>query len=195
MPKTLDFANIIHRLRNFHSKHERLPSYDEMQTVLGYRSKGGVSTLMPHLLKRNILKKDATGRLIQGALLKSGLRVLGSIQAGFPSPAEEELIDTLSLDEYLIKHPTASYLLKVTGDSMIDEGIKEGDLVIVERGREPKNGDIVVAQVDGDWTMKFYEKNKNTVVLRPANKKYPPIYPKHELIVGGIVIANVRKYK
>lgn len=195
MPKTLDFANIIHRLRSFHAKHERLPSYDEMQTVLGYRSKGGVSTLMPHLLKRNILKKDITGRLIQGALLKSGLRVLGSIQAGFPSSAEEELIDTLSLDEYLIKHPTASYLLKVTGDSMIDEGIKEGDLVIVERGREPKNGDIVVAQVDGDWTMKFYEKNKNTVVLRPANKKYPLIYPKHELVIGGIVIANVRKYK
>jgi SOS regulatory protein LexA len=129
------------------------------------------------------------------AIKKSGLRLLGAVQAGFPSPAEEELMDTLSMDEYLIKHPSASYLLKVTGDSMIEEGIKEGDLVIVERGREPKQGDIVIAQVDGDWTMKFYEKNLTGVYLRAANKKYPLIRPHRELIIGGVVVANVRKYK
>ena len=78
---------------------------------------------------------------------------------------------------------------------MIDEGIKEGDLVLVERGRQPAHGDIVIAQVDGDWTMKYYEKKGGKVVLRAANKKYPLIEPKRELIIGGVVIANVRKYK
>ena len=195
MPKSLDFTHIVSQLRNFHAKHHRIPTFAEMQKVLGYKSKGGVFKLMPHLLKRNILKKDSAGKFIQGALLKSSLRVLGTIQAGFPSPAEEELVDTMSLDEFLIKNPSATYILKVTGDSMIEEGIKEGDLVLVERGREPKSGDIVIAQVDSDWTMKFYQKINGKIVLVPANKKYSPIYPKDELIIGGVVVANVRKYK
>jgi len=62
----------------------------------------------------------------------------------------------MSLDEYLINRPESSFLLKVSGDSMTDEGIMEGDLVIVERGREPKNGDIIIAEVDGEWSMKLY---------------------------------------
>ena len=101
----------------------------------------------------------------------------------------------MNLDEYLIKHPEQSYLIKVTGDSMIDAGIHEGDLVIVERGRAPKDRDIVIAQVDGEWTMKYYEKHGNTVRLIAANKKYGPIVPKRELSVGGVVTAVVRKYK
>lgn len=121
--------------------------------------------------------------------------MLGTVQAGFPSPAEEELIDTLSLDEFLIKNPQASYLVKVTGDSMIDAGIMQGDLVIVERGRQARHGDIVIAQVDGEWTMKYYEKKGPKIFLRAANKKYPLIEPKAELVIGGVVVANVRKYK
>ena len=78
---------------------------------------------------------------------------------------------------------------------MIDAGIMPDDLVIVERGRQARHGDIVIAQVDGDWTMKYYEKHGAKVQLRAANKKYPLIEPKAELVIGGVVIANVRKYK
>ncbi len=195
MPKALDFANIIVKLRKFQAEHQRPPVFSELQTLLGYRSKGGVSALIPHLIRKRILNQDHSGRLIPGALLKSGLRFLGSVQAGFPSPAEEELIDTLSLDEFLVKNPTASYLVKASGDSMIEAGIMPGDMVIVERGREPHMGDIVVAQVDGDWTLKYFEKKNGKVVLRPGNKKYPLIHPENELVVGGVVVANVRKYK
>ncbi len=129
-----------------------------------------------------------------GYQLKDGLRLLGTVQAGFPSPAEEELIDTLSLDEFLIRKPEASYLIKVKGDSMIDAGLLPGDLVIVERGRNPENGDIVIAQVDGEWTMKYYEKQGSKVILRAANKKYAPIEARTELVIGAVVVANVRKY-
>jgi repressor LexA len=124
-----------------------------------------------------------------------GVKILGSIQAGWPSPAEEELVDTVSLDEYLIKHPEQTFLVKVTGDSMIDAGIHEGDLVLVERGRQPRHRDIVIAQVDNEWTMKYYEKAGREVRLMAANKKYPPIQPKEELNVGGVVVAVIRKYK
>jgi len=195
MPRIPDFTRITSQLRHFYREHHRLPSYAELQNLLGYKSKGGVSGLIPHLIRRNILRQDATGRLLPSAILTGGLRLLGTIQAGFPSPAEEELIDTLSLDEFLIRNPEASYLVKVTGDSMVEAGIMPGDMVIVERGREPRSGDVVIAQVDGQWTLKYFEKNQGRVVLRAANKKYPPIHPQNELVIGGVVTANVRKYK
>jgi len=196
MSKRIDFPSVIARLRQFYGAKERLPSYSEFQDLLGYKSKGGVSILIPHLIRLGFVRKEqASGRLMPTDLLKGGLKLLGAVQAGFPSPAEEELIDTLSLDEFLIRKPQASYLVKVTGDSMIEAGIMEGDLVIVERGRQAHPGDIVIAQVDGQWTMKYYEKHGSNVILRAANKKYPPIEPKNELVIGGVVVANVRKYR
>ncbi len=121
-------------------------------------------------------------------------RILGFVEAGWPSPAEEELRDTLSLDEFLVQNPDASFLLKVSGDSMTGAGILPGDLVIVERGQTAKSGDIVIAEVDGEWTMKFLKKSGDTVYLVPANPRYKPIKPKHELKITGVVTAVVRKY-
>ena len=120
--------------------------------------------------------------------------VLGLVEAGFPSPAEEELRDTLSLDEFLVSNPDASFLLKVSGDSMIGAGILPGDLVIVDRGQTAKSGDIVIAEVDGEWTMKFLKKSGDAVYLVPANPKYKPIRPQYELKITGVVTAVVRKY-
>ena len=195
MPKRIDFPAVISRLKDFYESRKRLPSFSEIQSLFGYRSKGGVSLLTDHLVKRGILKRDSQGKLVPTPALEGGIKLLGTVQAGFPTPAEEELIDTLSLDEFLIKNPQASYLVKVTGDSMVDAGIMPDDLVIVERGRQARHGDIVIAQVDGEWTMKYYEKRGAKVLLRAANKKYPLIEPKAELVIGGVVVANVRKYK
>ncbi|MBU0574691.1 MAG: LexA family transcriptional regulator, partial [Proteobacteria bacterium] len=110
------------------------------------------------------------------------------------SPEEEALCDIMSMDEYLITRPEASYLLQVSGDSMIGEGIVEGDLVVVEKGREPKSGDIVIAEVDGEWTIKYFRKQGKQVVLEAANPKYPLMRPKSELKLGGVVTAVIRKY-
>jgi len=150
--------------------------------------------LIDHLVEKSIVKRDATGRLIPTHFFEGGLRLLGSVQAGFPSPAEEELIDLISLDEFLVQKKEASFLVKVTGDSMVDAGIMPGDLVIVEKGKDPKHQDVVIAQVDGEWTMKYYLKKGRDVILKAANKKYPPITPKEELVVGGVVVACIRKY-
>ena len=85
-------------------------------------------------------------------------------------------------------------MLSVTGDSMIDAGIREKDMVVVESSREPKNGDIVLAEVDGDWTMKYFFKNGPTVTLEAANPKYPTIIPRTDLRIAGVITAVVRKY-
>jgi repressor LexA len=77
---------------------------------------------------------------------------------------------------------------------MTGAGIMEGDLVIIEKGRSPKNGDIVIAEVDGEWTMKYFTRKGKTIVLEAANPKYPPIEPRAELRLGGVVTAVIRKY-
>jgi repressor LexA len=120
--------------------------------------------------------------------------VLGTVEAGWPSAAEEELADTLSLEEWLIHNREATFMLKVSGDSMIDAGIRPGDMLLVERGRTPKENDIVVAEVDKQWTLKYFQKRGNQVVLMPANKKYQPIFPKEELNISAVVMAVIRKY-
>ena len=85
-------------------------------------------------------------------------------------------------------------MLKVSGDSMIDAGIKPGDIVLVERNKPPKNGDIVIAEVDGNWTMKYLRKSGRQITLAPGNKKFKPIVPEDELNIAAVVTAVVRKY-
>ncbi|MEN6624359.1 MAG: S24 family peptidase, partial [Smithella sp.] len=157
------------------------------------RSKSVVHFWINKLLKDGILEKDKSGHL---TFINSlvGIPLAGGVSAGFPSPAEEELRDVISFDEYLITNQSQSFLLKVDGDSMIGAGIMPGDLVLIERGREPKTGDIVIAEVDGAWTMKYFQKKGKEVYLKAANPKYPNIKPVAELRLGGVVTAVVRKY-
>ncbi len=77
---------------------------------------------------------------------------------------------------------------------MIEEGIHDGDLVIVEKGRQPQNGDVVAACVDNDWTIKYFHRRDGEALLVPANSDYPVIRPKHSLQIGGVVISVIRKY-
>ena len=123
-----------------------------------------------------------------------GVKVLGIVEAGWPSPAEEELLDAMSFDEYLAPNKDASYILRVKGDSMVDAGIHPGDMVLVERTATPRDGDIVIAEIDGEWTMKFFRKQGRQVWLEAANRAYAPIAPERQLTVIAVVRAVVRKY-
>ena len=193
MPRTTDIQDRIQRLRDFYRRENRMPGYNEMLQLFGYRSKNAVHGLLLKLQKQGYVKKS--GRKIAFTTrLISGIKLLGSVQAGFPSPAEEELIDTLSLDEFLVKRPEATFMLTVSGDSMVDAGIHPGDIVLVERGVTPKANDIVIAQVDEEWTMKYFISDADGVRLEPANKKYKSIRPKNSLVIGGVVRTVIRKY-
>ncbi|MFC1807629.1 transcriptional repressor LexA [Candidatus Omnitrophota bacterium] len=185
------YAQIV---SDFYMKNKKMPSYSEMLGIFGLRSKNAVFKRVGELIKAGFLDKDNSGHLIPKRV-SIPLPLLGYIQAGFPSPAEEELQDVLSLDEYLISNPRATYLVKVQGDSMIDAGICAGDLILVQKNLDPKAGDIVVAQVDNEWTLKYFNKKGKDVYLKAANQKYPDILPREELIIAGVVVANIRKYK
>lgn len=186
--------NNFQKIVKFYSTNKRLPSYREIMRIFGYKSTNAAYRLVKKFIDSEYLHKDQKGKLSLGKRFNS-LKVLGTITAGFPSPAEEELMDTISLDDFLIGNREATYMLTVQGDSMIDAGIHPGDIILVERGRTPKPGDIVIAEIDNGWTIKFFRKNGNKVFLEPANKKYKPIYPETELNIAAVATAVIRKYK
>jgi SOS regulatory protein LexA len=181
------------KILSFYKTHKRMPSYREIMALVGFKSKNAVYKLIGKLVDEGVIEKDGEGRIIPKKLLGE-VPMLGLVEAGFPTVAEEDLSDTVSLDEYMIENKDATYVLEVKGDSMIDAGIIEGDLVVVERNKQPREGDIVIAEVDGGWTMKYYRKKNGKVYLEPANKNYPLIHPKEALSVAAVVKGVIRKY-
>jgi len=189
----MTLENAKQKIISFHKSNKRMPSYSEIMGLLKFRSKNSVFKLVNKLVKDGFVTKDSSGRLIPG-IFGNKTRILGTVQAGFPTPAEEELVDTISLDEYLIENKDATFMLKVSGDSMEGAGIMEGDMVLADKSLTPRAGDIVIAEVDGEWTMKYLRKTKGVFWLEAANKKYSPIHPKEELSIAAVVKAVIRKY-
>lgn len=181
------------KLIRYYQEHHQLPTYDELVNIFAVNSKGSLHKYIQKFIEDGYIGKSAGGKLVPTSKLY-GLRVLGTVQAGFPTAAEEDMSDTMSIDEFLINNPQSTYMLKVNGDSMINAGIMEGDLVIVDRSKTPKSGDIVIAEVDGDWTMKYLIKRANSLLLRAANAAYPDIHPRQEMKIGGVVTSVIRKY-
>jgi len=137
-------------------------------------------------------------------------KVSGSVVAGFPSPAEQYQETPLDLNELLVKRPAATFFVKVQGDSMIGEGIRDGDLLVVDRSLRPASGDVIIACVDGDFTVKTLRvgkgeggkgkreegRGKREVWLEPANPKFPVIKlkPGQELDYFGKVTACIHRF-
>jgi len=190
--ETLRFR--VKEIALFYYQRGRMPSFSEIGEMVGLKSKNAVSKLVKKMEELKVIERDEKGRLIPGSL-KFPVRILGTVEAGFPSPAEEELADTLSLDDMLIQNHEATFLLKVSGESMSGAGILPGDMVIVNKAQNPKSGDIVIAEVDGEWTMKYLKKSGNRVTLLPDNPKFQAITPKNELKIAGVVTAVVRRYQ
>ena len=182
----------IKKLRKFYLLEKRLPTYGEFCEVFHFSSKGSVQYLVEQLIKAGIVEKGEKGKLLPKNLFH--IPHLGTIKAGYPMPAYEQRDD--SIDVYNFIHNTTGdiYFLTVSGDSMIDALIGDGDKIIVDPSRIPINGDIVAAIVDNEWTVKYYFKRNGKVELVPANKNYPIIYPKESLSIGGVVISVMRKY-
>ena len=117
------------------------------------------------------------------------------IQAGFPSPAQGSFADSVDLNHELINNPAATFCARVIGDSMVDSGINEGDMLIIDRSIEPSDGDIAVCFIDGDFTVKRILIKNDEISLVPANRKYPVIrVPKESnFVIWGVVSHIIKK--
>ena len=181
------------KLESFYKEEKRMPTYSEMMKLFGFKSKNAVFKIVEKLVDAGIVAKDHLGRLVPSESFGE-IAKLGFVTAGFPAAVEEELQDTVDLDEMLIKNKSLTYMLEVDGDSMIDAHIEKGDMVLVEKCNVARDGQIVIVEVDGEFTMKYFKKEGNKVWLEPANKNYSPIYPEHSLNVIAVLKAVVRKY-
>jgi len=177
------------------------PTVREMREYMQLKSDGFIVHCIKSLESKGAIEKGDTPRSIrllpsvsarlQGETVK--LPVVGTVPAGSPVLSEEYIEDWMTLDQGQVKDPDNSFVLKVRGDSMINAGIFEGDHVIVSRKEEPRNGDNVVALVDGGSTVKRYVKTKSgSYYLHPENPDFPDIYPEESLEIQGVVVGLVR---
>lgn len=171
-----------------------MPTYSEMMKLFDFKSKNAIFKIVDKLVDAGIVAKDHLGRLIPTKFF-SEVQMAGYVTAGLPASVEEELADTVSLEDLLIGKKELTYMLEVDGDSMIDAHIEKGDMVIVEKANQAKDGQIVIAEVDGEFTMKYFKKEGNKIWLQPANKKYKPIYPTQSLNIIAVLKAVIRKYE
>ena len=134
--------------------------------------------------------------VVQNPSEKSLRLVLHRLSAGFPSPASDYEEESLDFNNYLVENKPATFVFSVRGDSMIGASIENGDKVVVDRSRTPKHQDIVVAVVDGEYTIKRLHRRSGKIELRAENPAYPPIVftSENELVVWGVVIGVVRRY-
>lgn len=163
-----------------------------MMSLFGFKSKNAVARIVTKMIAAGIVTKDTLGKLLPTTVF-TGMPLLGSVKAGFPS-AVDEVLETLNLEDYLIKKKRETYMVEVDGYSMIDAHITDGDIAIAERTNVAKNGDIVIANIDGEFTMKYLRTDGKKTWLEPANKDFKPLYPQESLTVVAIIRGVIRKY-
>ena len=119
----------------------------------------------------------------------------GGIQAGFPSPAQDYINEAIDLNREIVKHPAATFYGRVEGDSMIDEGIEPGDILVIDRSLEPADGDLSVCCLDGEFTLKRIRLEQNRVWLIPSNESFDPILvtPENKLEIWGVVTYTIKQ--
>ncbi|MBN1597808.1 MAG: repressor LexA [Bacteroidales bacterium] len=193
----------IRVMRNFLMKSGRMPSVRELMKELGYRSPRSAAVILQNLHDRGILKKKADGsiQMVQYEFEETEISreqtvkvpLLGTIACGLPVMAEENIEAMISVSTKLAKSPGKYYLLQARGDSMNQKGIHNGDLVLVRQQDYAENGDIVVALIDDEATIKELRINTDNVVLLPcsSNKEHTPIILSRDFIVQGVVVSTI----
>jgi len=193
---------ILDFIISFEKKNDYIPSISEIGEHFNLSSPATVHEHLETLKRKGYLEKEHNKprsiRFIVDERKFSEdlfLNLAGLITAGSPIEAVEQK-ESISVPAWMIDEKENSYLLKVKGESMIEDGIFDGDFVIVEKNPSPQNGDTVVALIDQEYaTLKKFFKEKGRIRLQPANKTMEPIYVESNLIIQGVVKGILRKYK
>jgi repressor LexA len=191
---------VLNYISEFQHKRGYSPSLADLALAFGVRSKNAIAKVVNVLVREKHLEKDPKGRIkiitppeTEGKLEPMMLPLFGPIAAGFAAPVEEQAEEMVALEDYLVKRPASTFLLRVKGDSMINAGIFEGDLVIVDREKQPRVGDIVVGVLDGEFTLKRLKREKGKHYLQAENPEFPDMYAMEELSVAGVVQGVIRR--
>ncbi|MBM3392826.1 MAG: LexA family transcriptional regulator [Betaproteobacteria bacterium] len=193
MPPLSQDHDYLGRLQDYFAAYRSLPSFSHMARLLGLRSVASAHAVAGRFKLAGFLQATPDRRLAPGPRFFER-PVADSVRAGLPAAANDAQAEMLTIDEFLIEAPSRTLLLTVKGDSMIEAGLQPGDFVIVDKGRNARHGDIVVAIVDNEFTLKYLDRDKRGIFLRAGNPAYGPIRPQGQLEIFGVVTGSFRKY-
>lgn len=181
------------KLRDYYTDHHVLPSFSGIAALVGLKTTSAVSVFVQRMKEAGFLASTPDRRLQPGKRFFER-ELVDTVRAGLPQAANESPQEVFSVDEYLIDSPSRTVMLTVKGDSMVNAGIFPGDTVIVKKNAPADVGDIVMAIVDNEFTVKYLAKDKNGFYLKAANEAYEPIRAKDQLELYGLVVGVFRKY-
>jgi repressor LexA len=183
------------KLQDYYADWKSIPSYTRLCEVFGIASKSWVKAILDRLEKAAFIERTPDGVWVPTRQFFARPLAESSVQAGMPLSVTATQGEYFVIDELLIDTPSKSTLITVKGDSMIEAGIHEGDIAVVEKRSLANVGDIVVAIVDNEFTLKTLGKEGKEFVLIPANPAYPVIRPRGTLEIFGVLVGLIRKYR
>lgn len=181
-------------LQDYYARHRLIPSYAAISALLGFKAKNAAAMLIARLEEAGYVRRTPDRRLTPTERFFERPRSLAFVRAGMPEEVQDTSVDMVSLDSLLVKTPSRTFFVPIKGDSMMDAGLLEGDTAICERTQRANPGDIVVAFVGNELTIKTLVKERERYVLRPENKAYPVLRP-DPLEILGVVTGSFRSYK
>ncbi len=170
-----------------------LPSLENIKNELGFKSKNSIAQYFSLFKKMGLIEKNNSFNYINKNFLGANL-FSSKVRAGFGNAYEDFGEKLISFDEVLELHSPSTFVFKVSGDSMVDLGIYEDDFVVIKKTADVKDKDIVLANVDGNFTLKTYRKTGGKVFLQAHNPDYNDIYPKNSLSIFGVAIGISRRF-
>lgn len=183
-------------LRDYYATAKRIPSHQRIAALMGFASKTAARKLLDRLERAGFVERtpddDAwmpTRRFFERALAAA------TVRAGAPDVIDGAGAEPFLVDDYLVRKPSRTIMVPVKGDSMVEAGIHDGDIVVVERTKAAKAGDFVVAIVDNEFTLKELGSEQGRFILKPHNKAYPVIRPRGTLEIFGVATGLVRRYR
>jgi DNA polymerase V len=183
----------LEKLQDYYAEHKVIPSYSVLAGLWGISAKSWVSECVRRYEEAGYLDWTPDRQLKPGARFFERRLADATVQAGLGQAAGSDGYDLMTIDDFLVRVPSKTSLVRVKGDSMIDAGIREGDLLVVEQQPNANVGDIVVAIVDNEFTVKYLDREKGGFVLKPANKAFPVIRPRGRLEIFGVMAGLVRR--
>lgn len=191
-PKDTEY---LARLQDYYADWKSIPSYAKLCEVFGITSKSWVKAILDRLSKADFIERTPDGVWVPTRQFFARPLAESSVQAGMPVSVTATEGEFFVIDEMLIDTPSRTTLIPVKGDSMIEAGIHDGDIAVVEKRLSANIGDIVVAIVDNEFTLKTLDKERGQFILRPANQAYPIIRPQGTLEIFGVMVGLIRKYR
>lgn len=191
---TVNDAKHLATLQNYYAEHRVLPSYTRLTSLLGFASKSGIKKVLERLQAAGMLERTTDGDWAPSERFFDRSIAHLPVVAGMPLPTADEGGEALTLDRFLIARPADTVLVRVKGDSMTGAGIHSGDLAVIEKRSHAQPGEVVVAVVDDEFTLKTLARDNAGYHLLPANPDFPVIRPNGKLEIFGVLVGLVRKY-